>query len=280
MSVRSLGYLGVVSDAPIDDWVNFSTNVLGASVERHADRLRLRIDEHLYRVEVEPGDRSGLSVVGWDMGNEEGFRAMLTRLDSIDCPYSQATPEQCARRGVLQMACLKDPAGICVELFFGRMAPHSVFVSPVSARFVTGDLGLGHLVCRIPNFEATLRFYREVLGFRVSDVWTMNSDSAVFLHCNPRHHSIAFRGGDGAAELIHFMLEVDNIDTVGLASDRGRERISRSLGRHFNDGMLSCYFRTPAGFEVEYGTGGRRVDDATWLVGQIDAPSGWGHARS
>lgn len=73
------------------------------------------------------------------------------------------------------------------------------------------------------------------------------------------------------------MLEVENIDMVGLALDRGRAHLTRTIGRHFNDEMISGYIRTPAGCDVEYGTAGRRIDDATWVVGQIDAPSGWGH---
>ena len=34
---------------------------------------------------------------------------------------------------------------------------------------------------------------------------------------------------------------------------------------------------TPSGFEIEYGAGGREVDDATWQVETYDATSLWGH---
>jgi hypothetical protein len=50
-----------------------------------------------------------------------------------------------------------------------------------------------------------------------------------------------------------------------------------SLGRHTNDLMTSFYVRTPSGFEIEYGTGGRVVDDETWEVVPYDAQSIWGH---
>ena len=50
-----------------------------------------------------------------------------------------------------------------------------------------------------------------------------------------------------------------------------------SLGRHTNDLMTSFYVRTPSGFEIEYGTGGRLVDDETWEIGQYDTQSMWGH---
>jgi len=53
--------------------------------------------------------------------------------------------------------------------------------------------------------------------------------------------------------------------------------LAMSLGRHTNDHMTSFYVRTPSGFEIEYGTGGRLIDDATWEVGTFDAQSFWGH---
>ena len=41
--------------------------------------------------------------------------------------------------------------------------------------------------------------------------------------------------------------------------------------------MLSFYMRSPAGFEVEIGCGGRLVDDATWVVNQSAGGDVWGH---
>jgi 3,4-dihydroxy-9,10-secoandrosta-1,3,5(10)-triene-9,17-dione 4,5-dioxygenase len=53
--------------------------------------------------------------------------------------------------------------------------------------------------------------------------------------------------------------------------------VSATLGRHANDLMVSFYARTPGGFDVEYGTDGRRVDDATWVSRETTAVSLWGH---
>ena len=41
--------------------------------------------------------------------------------------------------------------------------------------------------------------------------------------------------------------------------------------------MLSFYMRTPAGFEVEIGCDGRRVDDETWVVNHFTGGDEWGH---
>jgi len=76
------------------------------------------------------------------------------------------------------------------------------------------------------------------------------------------------------------MVEVATLDDVGRALDRCTRRggaLSATLGRHANDQMVSFYVRTPGGFDIEYGTDGLLVDDATWVSRQTTAVSLWGH---
>jgi 3,4-dihydroxy-9,10-secoandrosta-1,3,5(10)-triene-9,17-dione 4,5-dioxygenase len=76
------------------------------------------------------------------------------------------------------------------------------------------------------------------------------------------------------------MIEVSSLDEVGRAMDRCTGRggqLSATLGRHANDLMVSFYVRTPGGFDIEYGTDGLLVDDATWVSRQTTAISLWGH---
>ena len=64
------------------------------------------------------------------------------------------------------------------------------------------------------------------------------------------------------------------------AYDRCRDAgfpIANELGQHPNDLMFSFYAKTPSGFDVEIGSGGRKVDDATWEVQTYDRLSTWGH---
>ena len=101
----------------------------------------------------------------------------------------------------------------------------------------------------------------------------------VFLHCDPRHHSLALVPADQAA-LYHFMLEMNTLDDVGYTLDRHAETgtpISAGLGKHTNDHMISFYSVSPSGFDVEIGCGGRLIDDRTWTVTQLTKPSYWGH---
>ena len=103
---------------------------------------------------------------------------------------------------------------------------------------------------------------------------------AVFFHCNPRHHSIAIVEVDAPKHLQHIMLEVKSLDDVGLAYYRCKEfgtPLSLDIGRHTNDHMFSFYMSSPSGFDIEYGWGGRLIDDSTWVVQRHVSPAIWGH---
>jgi len=102
-----------------------------------------------------------------------------------------------------------------------------------------------------------------------------------FLGCNPRHHSLALVPMPAPAGIVHLMIEAASLDDVGRALDRCGRRgapVSGTLGRHANDHMVSFYVRTPGGFDIEYGTDGLLVDDATWISRETTAVSLWGHS--
>jgi extradiol dioxygenase len=133
-----------------------------------------------------------------------------------------------------------------------------------------------------PNAAAWNTFGPEVLGLELTHP---GPDGTVrlrirFLHCNPRHHSLAFALVPGMVGMHHLMLEVQSLDDVGTGLDLVNERqipLAMSLGRHTNDDMTSFYVRTPSGFEIEYGFGGARVDDSDWETAEYDQQSTWGH---
>ena len=164
-------------------------------------------------------------------------------------------------------------------------------VSPYGHRFVTEEQGLGHVVLSTHDDDASLRFYRDVLGFRLRDSMRLPPQMVGrpadgppawlrFFGCNPRHHSLAFLPMPTPSGIVHLMVEVENTDDVGLCLDRAKRRkvpMSATLGRHVNDLMLSFYMKTPGGFDVEFGCEGRQVDDADWIARESTAVSLWGH---
>jgi 2,3-dihydroxybiphenyl 1,2-dioxygenase len=239
------------------------------------------MDGHQQRFLVEEGPRDDVAFVGWEVDDLEPH---LVRLRNAGVTVREGSPEEAARRRVRRFVRFEDPAGLPTELFCGAQLANQPFVSPVvRSGFVADERGLGHIVVSANDPAASVRFYSELLGFRLSDRIVTNFHGfdvdIVFLHANARHHSLAI-GGPQKKRIHHFMLEARAMDEVGLAFDRTLAhglRIMQTLGRHPNDRMFSFYGRTPSGFQFEFGWGGRDVDDATWEPTVHHAISEWGH---
>jgi 3,4-dihydroxy-9,10-secoandrosta-1,3,5(10)-triene-9,17-dione 4,5-dioxygenase len=76
------------------------------------------------------------------------------------------------------------------------------------------------------------------------------------------------------------MLQLEDIDAVGRTYDAvqdGAAPLYVTMGRHSNDHMVSFYMGNPSRFGVEYGWGGREVDDSCWQVEEYTSGSLWGH---
>ena len=59
------------------------------------------------------------------------------------------------------------------------------------------------------------------------------------------------------------------------------EKIATTLGRHPNDAVTSYYLRSPSGFMMECGWGGRDVTPGAWTPSEVNVgPSLWGHERA
>ena len=287
--ISSLGYLGLgVKD--LGEWEKFATTILGLQSAGTTEdgTLRLRMDEYAYRFALHRDDADDVAYIGWEVADAAALRDTTERLRSAGVAVEPGSPELAAKRGVAELVRFSDPDGVASEAFYGPMVEfEKPFHSPRAiSGFKTGQQGLGHIVLTTKNLDEGVRFYRDVLGFRISDYIDMKFGSfgmtLAFMHCNPRHHTIALAPLPLPKHLLHFMLQCHSIDDVGatmyLVQDAKIE-IAASLGRHTNDHMLSFYMRTPSGFEVEYGWGGREIDDTIWHVQKHHAGSMWGHHR-
>ncbi|HKV56354.1 MAG TPA: VOC family protein [Candidatus Binataceae bacterium] len=287
-SVSQLGYLGLnVSD--LGEWERFATEVLGLQVaDKTPEGFFLRMDENHHRFVVRAGGDDDVAFVGWEVADQRTLEELGRQLKADGVEATAGSDEDAKARGVIGLLKFKDPSGIPTEAYFGPLMNYrEPFNSPRPlAGFETGTMGLGHIVVRVDDAAKSLHFYRDVLGMRVSDFIDLAMGRAgrplslAFMHCNPRHHSIAFGEIPAKKRLMHFMLQTKALDdvcsTMYLAQDRAIP-ISGSLGRHTNDHMVSFYMRSPSGFEIEYGFGARTVDDATWKVQHHQAGSIWGH---
>jgi 3,4-dihydroxy-9,10-secoandrosta-1,3,5(10)-triene-9,17-dione 4,5-dioxygenase len=292
MAIRSLGYLRIETP-DVEKWRVYGLKVLGMVEGKGAvpGALYLRMDDFPARLVILPGETDRLVASGWEAEHEAGLDEVTARLDAAGVAWKEGSREEAAERNVGRFVSFEDPSGNTLEVFHGVALQHRRVVSPYGHRFVTGEQGMGHVVLSTSDDAAALRFYRDVLGFRLRDSMRLPPELVGrpadgepawlrFFGCNPRHHSLAFLPMPTPSGIVHLMIEVETADDVGLCLDRARRHkvpMSATLGRHVNDLMLSFYMKTPGGFDVEFGTEGRTVDDADWVARESTAVSLWGH---
>ncbi len=138
-----------------------------------------------------------------------------------------------------------DPEGTRIELcagmeeYTGPEIPHAAKPNKLS-----------HLILRSSNPGEGVKFFTDVLGFRISD-WIL--DFFVFLRCNPDHHTTGLLQGDPPG-MYHVGYEVASIETVKNAADvawKNGVRALWGLGRHGPGHNLFMYYPDPDGNVIE-----------------------------
>jgi catechol 2,3-dioxygenase len=131
---------------------------------------------------------------------------------------------------------------------------------------------IGHVVLNCSDIDLSVRFYTEILGFKVSDWYpdSMVPGRMCFMRFDPDHHGIALVGSmkdkSPNIELNHIAFEVATLDEVVTARNHLR-RAGVPIdfeGRRRAGVQIAVEFRDPDGHRLEIFWGLDRVyqDDA------------------
>lgn len=267
VQVTELGYIGFgVKD--LEAWKKFAADVVGMEIidDGESGRCYLRMDYWHHRIALHSDPTDDLMYLGFRVEGGEEFREMQNQLKEAEIKFTIGSEAEASDRHVLEVMKLHDPDGNPIEIFHG---PHLQFSRPfhpargMHGRFKTGSGGLGHCIIREKDPQAAYHFYTQ-LGMRGGIEYKINmgkhTAALTFMHCNERDHTVAFGLPPSEKRFNHLMIEVDNLDDVGLTHDivrRDKIPVNITPGKHSNDHMYSFYFRTPSGWMLEYGWGAR-----------------------
>jgi catechol 2,3-dioxygenase len=115
---------------------------------------------------------------------------------------------------------------------------------------------VGHVVIKMRDLDAAKRFYRDILGMKITDE---REGFGVFFRFDDYHHDIAvFKVDEDAAApqknqvgLAHIALVADSFDTVKTMYQRLKEH-EVPIVRTVDHGITqSVYFKDPEGNELE-----------------------------
>ena len=118
---------------------------------------------------------------------------------------------------------------------------------------------IGHVVLNVTDMDRSVKFYTEVLGMKVSDVYKedMMPGGMVFMRFNSDHHGVALVGGmeepSKSIELNHFAFEVGTLDEVLRAAIHlHNHNVQVDFeGRRRAGVQIAVEFRDPDGHRLE-----------------------------
>lgn len=160
-----------------------------------------------------------------------------------------------------------DPMGYAIGFRVAHVKPLAAEAVPVNVpgrpqrvntryQFSTRPeiLHLGHVVIHCQNLEETYAFYRDRLGFRLSDWFP---DLGYFLRSalSHDHHTLfLFKLGD-LTGINHASYQMRSFDDLAIAGEALEKKGWKSLtgpGRHHIGSNYFWYFHSPCGGAVEY----------------------------
>src|SRR5437667_8586974 len=190
MAVQALGYLGI-STQNIGEWSDFATRQLGLQlVDCAASSRAFRMDDRRQRIIVDKERPDAERFFGWEVADAASLDTLAAKLEAAGVAIRRGPAALADQRFVRDLISFRDPDGNWIEVFHGPLLADTPFVPGRNiSGFRTGSLGMGHVALMVADFDAALAFYKDLLGFRISDF--KRAPKACFLHLNGRHHSLA-----------------------------------------------------------------------------------------
>ncbi|MQP68253.1 oxidoreductase [Niveispirillum sp. SYP-B3756] len=219
----------------------------------------------LYVVRLRPADVTRIDVIALAADSNDDVDALYEKVAAAGCRII-FTPRALTSFGGGYGFRFFGKDGMTFEVSAGvERGPFR----PVAAKEALPEK-ISHIVMHSPDHNGMVKFFCDVLGFRVSD-WL--GDFMCFLRCNEWHHRIAILPGPPC--LNHVAYDMADMDAMmrGVGKLKRKEVDLRwGPGRHTAGNNTFSYFTTPAGFAVEYTAELERVDEETW-VATVHAPS-------
>jgi len=242
LNVRRLGHASF-STPDLDGQVAYYADVLGLRViARDKDRAFLACRTGLEAIALERGDAVALKRLSFQVAPGTDLAAAERTLSDLGIKSERRSG---ISPGIAQALVFADVKGTLIELFADY-----AFAADDGAQAVITALKLGHVAYRVTDVQQVVKFYTDVLGFRVSD-W--RDTTFAFLRCNTDHHTVNFVV-DPVPQLHHIAFEVKDWPEIHRACDflaKNNIRLVWGPARHIIGHNIAAYHRNSDSVRVE-----------------------------
>ena len=243
IAVRRLGH-ATLTTPDLDAQIAYYTEIVGlALVDRSARCALLASKQGLEAIALEPGAPNALSGIAFQVAPGSDLGEIARSL-----AISWLASERCHNisPGIDEAIVFHDPKGTRIEIF-------SEYRFAAEDRKQSGimPIKLGHVAYRVRNVQEVVKYYTDVLGFRVSD-W--RDDTFAFLRCGPDHHTVNFVH-DETPQLHHIAFEVKDWAEIQKACEwlaKNDIHLVWGPGRHIIGHNIAIYHRNADKVRVEF----------------------------
>ena len=241
IKVRRLGH-ATISTPDLDGQIDYYGGILGLRVaEKSKDRAILVSKQGFEAIELVKGEKGQLKRLSFQIAPGTDLNDVVKELSKLGIKSEKRSG---ISPGIAECVTLTDPKGTPVDLY----AEYKFYEAAQPAYF--NILKLGHVAYRVLDVQQIVKFYSEVLGFRVSD-W--RGDFFVFMRCNTDHHTLNFII-DEKPQLHHIAFEVLDWSEINKAGDwlaRNKIHLVWGPGRHVIGHNVATYHRNSDLVRVE-----------------------------
>lgn len=242
IQVKRLGH-ATLSTPDLEKQLDYWTRIMGlAVVERDAKRAILASKLGQESVVLEKGDHADLQRIAFQVAPGTDLADVARKLGALSVSSerrSDITP------GVADAVVFTDPKGTLVELYSDYR-----FHARDKSEGGVNPLKIGHVASRVHDVKKVAEFYRDVLGFRVSD-WI--GDHFVFMRCGIDHHTVNFVRYE-TQRLHHMAFEVKDWAEIQRACElltRNQVQLVWGPLRHVVGHNIAAYHRNSDELRVE-----------------------------
>jgi catechol 2,3-dioxygenase-like lactoylglutathione lyase family enzyme len=220
---------------------------------RDGVRLYRGTGPHHHILGLHRGAQPALVRIVFDVAGRRGVDAIYRAVTAAGCRNVAAPAPLASDGGGYGFGC-QDPEGRNLA-FIAECADHA------DARHQPDrPHRIAHVNLNSSDFDASLRFFTDTLGFRQID----ENAPLWFLHCASTEHSSIVLAKTGLPTLNHIAFELPDVDSVmrgmGRMKDNGYP-IEWGPGRHGPGNNMFAYFCGPDELPIEYTAEVLQVDD-------------------
>ncbi|MCM3764465.1 VOC family protein [Neobacillus niacini] len=243
VKVFRLAYADFYAKNPVE-MVDYYTNTMGYRITEEKDGvtyLSNGFDHH--NVVITPADEKAIRRYGYQLDGKLTLEEVQAQLQSKGIACSLKID---AKPGVARLLELQDPAGNVLELF--------TEMEQTAVGFGTAGIvpiKLGHIAFLAKNFNETIEFYSNALGFNFTD--QIGEEFANFLTCNTDHHVINIVASD-ETRLHHIAYQLKDASHQYSSSDvlaKNGRSVIWGPSRHTAGHNIATYHYDPDGNVVE-----------------------------